>query len=126
MKQCISTDKAPEAIGPYSQGVKVGKLLFVSGQIPLTPETGRMVEGRIGEQTHQVLDNLKAVVEAAGGSLASVVKTTIYMTNISDFGIMNEIYGSYFTEGPPARATVQVDALPRGALIEIEAVAEIE
>lgn len=125
MKACISTDKAPEAIGPYSQAVRAGNLLFLSGQIPLVPESGRMVEGRIGEQTHQVLRNLSAVIEAAGGSLSDVVKTTIYMTDLTDFGIVNEIYKSYFPDDPPARATVQVSALPKGALIEIEAIADL-
>ena len=125
MKECLSTDKAPAAVGPYSQGVRVGNLLFISGQIPLIPDTGKMVEGRIGEQTHQVLRNLAAVVEAAGGSLDDIVKTTIYMTDLADFGIVNEIYAAYFPENPPARSTVQVVVLPKGALIEIEAIAQL-
>jgi len=125
MKQCVSTDRGPAAVGPYSQAVRHGNLLFVSGQIPLVPDTGQMVEGRIREQTHQVLHNLAAVVEAAGGSLADVVKTTMYMTNLSDFSIVNDIYATYFPESPPARATVEVSSLPKGALIEIDAVAVI-
>lgn len=123
MKKVISTAKAPAAIGPYSQAIAVGGLLFVSGQIPLDPATGAMVEGGIEAQTVRVLENLKAIVEAAGTSLASAVKTTVYITDIGDFGKVNEIYGSYFTENPPARVCVEVSNLPKGALIEIDLIA---
>ena len=125
MKECLSTDKAPAPVGPYSQAVKAGNLVFVSGQIPLVPDSMRMVEGRIGEQTHQVLRNVQAIIESAGGTLADVVKTTVYVTDLSDFGIVNEIYRTYFPENPPARSTIQVDALPKGSLIEIEAIADV-
>lgn len=123
MKKCISTDKAPAAIGPYSQAVQSNGFLFVSGQIPLVPETGQMCEGRIGDQTHQCLKNLSAVLESVHSSLKDVVKVTIFMVDLSDFGIVNDIYSSYFSEEFPARSTVQVAALPKGALIEIEAIA---
>lgn len=125
MKKVISTAKAPAAIGPYSQAIAAGGLLFVSGQIPLNPATGAMVEGGIEAQTVQVLDNLKAVVEAAGTSLARAVKTTVYLADIGDFGKVNEIYGGYFTENPPARVCVEVSNLPKGALIEIDLIAEV-
>ena len=119
----IQTDKAPEAIGPYSQAVRAGNLLFLSGQIPLDPATGEVVEGDIATQTRRVLDNLKAVLEAAGLSLASVVKTTVYLKDLNDFQEMNGVYGEYLGKNPPARATVEVSALPKGAGVEIEAVA---
>lgn len=125
MKKVISTANAPAAIGPYSQAIVAGGLLFVSGQIPLNPATGAMVEGGIEAQTARVLDNLKAIVEAAGSSLAKVVKTTVYITDINDFGKVNEIYAGYFTENPPARVCVEVSNLPKGALIEIDLIAEV-
>lgn len=125
MKKVISTAKGPAAIGPYSQAIVTGGLLFVSGQIPLDPATGEMVEGGIEAQTHRVLDNLKAIVEAAGTSLARAVKTTVYIADIDDFGKVNEIYGGYFTENPPTRVCVEVSNLPKGALIEIDLIAEV-
>lgn len=125
MKKVISTANAPAAIGPYSQAIVTGGMLFVSGQIPLDPATGAMVEGGIEAQTTRVLDNLKAIVEAAGTTLANAVKTTVYITNINDFGKVNEIYAGYFTENPPARVCVEVSNLPKGALVEIDLIAEV-
>lgn len=126
MRQTVRTGNAPAAIGPYSQAVVSGGFLFSSGQIPLDPATGKMVEGGIVEQTERVLRNLAAVLESGGGSLRSVVKTTVYLVDLSDFRAMNEVYGRFFPENPPARATVQVAKLPAGALVEIDAVASIE
>jgi reactive intermediate/imine deaminase len=120
-KAVISTPDAPDAIGPYSQAVKVGNTIYLSGQIPLVPETMEMVEGGIGEQARRVFDNLKAVAEAAGGNFGQVVKVNISLTDLDDFGIVNEIMASYFAAPYPARACVQVAALPRGARIEVEA-----
>jgi 2-iminobutanoate/2-iminopropanoate deaminase len=117
----IATDQAPAAIGPYSQAVKAGNLLFCSGQIPLLAD-GSMVVGGIEEQTRQVMANLKAVIEAAGGSFAQVVKTTIYMVDLADFALVNEIYAANFADTPPARATVQVAGLPKGVQVEIDAI----
>jgi 2-iminobutanoate/2-iminopropanoate deaminase len=122
-KEIISTEGAPAAVGPYSQAVRVGDLIYTAGQIPLLPQTGKLVEGGIETQTRQVMQNLAAVLEAAGSSLAQVVKTTIFVTNINDFAAVNQVYGSFFTDKPPARSTVQVAALPLGAKVEIEAVA---
>lgn len=119
----IETKKAPAAIGPYSQAVCAGDYLFCSGQIPLVPETGEMVAGGIKEQTHQVLDNLGQVLTAANTDYSAVVKTTIYLTDLNDFAVVNEIYAGYCAAVAPARATVQVAALPKGALVEIDAVA---
>lgn len=121
----IETTLAPEAIGPYSQAVKSKDLLFCSGQIALDPQTGELVSGGIAAETRQVLKNLKAVIEAAGGSLSKVVKTTIYLKNIDDFAAVNEIYAEYLADDRPARATVAVAALPKGALIEIDAIARL-
>jgi 2-iminobutanoate/2-iminopropanoate deaminase len=123
-KEGISTPNAPAAIGPYSQAVRTGSLIFVSGQIPLDAATGQLVRGDIGTQTQQVLENVAAVLEAAGSSLAKVVKTTVYLRDLGEFGRMNKIYGKFFPENPPARATVQVARLPRDATIEIDVVAE--
>jgi 2-iminobutanoate/2-iminopropanoate deaminase len=123
-KEVISTPNAPAAIGPYSQAVRVGNLIFVSGQIPLDPATDQFVRGDIGTQTQQVLENLAAVLEAAGSSLAKVVKATVYLRDLGEFGGMNETYGKFFAANPPARATVQVARLPRDAAIEIDVVAE--
>jgi 2-iminobutanoate/2-iminopropanoate deaminase len=123
-KEVISTPNAPAAIGPYSQAVRTGNLIFVSGQIPLDPATGQLVRGDIGTQTQQVLENLAAVLEAAGSSLAKVVKTTVYLRDLGEFGRINEIYAKFFAGSPPARATVQVVRLPRDAAIEIDVVAE--
>lgn len=124
-KQVISTPNAPAAIGPYSQAVRVGNLVFVSGQIPLDPATGQLVGGDIGVQTEQVLENLAAILEAAGSSLAQVVKATVYLRDLGEFGRMNEVYVKFFGESPPARATVQVARLPREAAVEIDVVAEV-
>jgi len=124
MNEIIATNNAPGAIGPYSQAVKTaGGMLFVSGQIPLVPATGAVVEGGIVEQTTQVLDNLKEIVAAAGYSLSDVVKTTVYITNMEDFGRVNEIYGKYFTESCPARVCVEVSRLPKDVLVEIDVIA---
>ncbi|NUP98735.1 MAG: deaminase [Armatimonadetes bacterium] len=122
MKQVISAANAPAAVGPYSQAVRVGQTLYLSGQIPLTP-AGELVAGDLAAQARQVLNNLAAVLDAAGASLADVVKTTIYCVDLAAFPIINEVYGEYFGVTPPARATVQVTALPKGAGIEIEAIA---
>ena len=119
----IATDGAPAAIGPYSQAVRAGGFVFVSGQIPLDPATGRMVEGGVAAQTERALASLQAVLEAAGSGLGRVVKTTVYLTDLGGFAEFNAAYARYFPAGPPARATVQVAALPRGAAVEIEAVA---
>jgi 2-iminobutanoate/2-iminopropanoate deaminase len=124
-KQVISTPNAPAAIGPYSQAVRAGNLVFVSGQIPLDPATGQLVGGDIGVQTEQVLENLAAILEAAGSSLAQVVKATVYLRDLGEFGRMNEVYAKFFGENPPARATVQVARLPREAALEIDVVAEV-
>jgi len=121
--EIIATDKAPRAIGPYSQAVRHGGLLFLSGQIPLDPETGAMVEGGIEAQARRALDNLVAVLAAAGCTTGDVVKTTIFLKSLGDFAKVNEVYGDYFSTHRPARATVEVSALPRGALVEIEAIA---
>ena len=123
MKQIIATDRAPKAIGPYSQAVRAGNLVFASGQIPIDPETGEFVPGGIAEQTEQVLRNLTAVFEAAGLGLNEVIKTTVFLADMNDFTAMNEVYGRFFAEQPPARATVQAARLPRDARVEIEAIA---
>ncbi len=123
MKDIIATDRAPQAIGPYSQAVRAGNLVFASGQIPIDPATGEFVAGGITEQTEQVLRNLSAVFEAAGLGLAQVVKTTVFLVDMDDFAAMNEVYGKFFAQQPPARATVQAARLPRDARVEIEAIA---
>src|SRR3989338_885887 len=120
--EVIKTDKAPKAIGPYEQALKLDGWVFTSGQIPLDPQTGAMVEGGIGAQTRQVLENLRVVLEAAGTSMSRVVKTTVYMTNLGDFQKMNEIYGEYFPQDKPVRSTVGVASLPRGASVEIDVI----
>lgn len=119
----IATDGAPLVLGPYSQAVRASALLFLSGQIPLDPATGELVEGDIAAQTRRVMDNLAAVLAAAGGGLADLVKTTIYVTDLGDFGVVNAVYGGYFDDDPPARATVEVAALPMGARVEIDGIA---
>jgi 2-iminobutanoate/2-iminopropanoate deaminase len=124
-KQVIHTSEAPAALGPYSQAVRVGDLVFLSGQIPLDPVSGNIVEGDIVAQTRRVMENLGAVLRAAGVGFSEVVKTTIFLADLGHFTKMNEIYGSYFTSEPPARATVQVGALPRGVLIEIDMIAHV-
>jgi len=122
-KSTIQTDQAPKAIGPYSQAVRAGDFVFCSGQIPLDPKSGEMVSGGIAAQTRQVMNNLAAVLKAAGCDFSAVVKTTIFLVDLKDFTVVNEVYGEHFKGDPPARATVQVAALPRGSLVEIEAVA---
>jgi len=127
-KTMISTTQAPAAIGPYSQAVRVGDLIFTSGQVPLDPATGALVEGGIGEQTKRVLDNLAAVLHEAGLDMARVVKTTVFLKSMGDFAAMNEIYAQYFApEGvvPPARSTVEVARLPKDALVEIDVIAAL-
>jgi 2-iminobutanoate/2-iminopropanoate deaminase len=126
MKKIISTDDAPAAIGPYSQAVRSGNLVFCSGQIPLDPKLGEIVSGDIAVQTRRVLDNIAAVLRAEGLGFDNVVKTTIFLTNLGDFQTVNEIYGSCFKQNPPARSTVQVSALPKGANVEIEVIAVAE
>jgi 2-iminobutanoate/2-iminopropanoate deaminase len=128
-RQIISTAGAPKAIGPYSQAVSApaGGLLFCSGQIPLDPDSGEMVgAGDVRAQTRRVLENLRAVLAAGGASFGSVVKTTIFLADLQDFGAVNEIYASYFPDQPPARATVQAAGLPKGALVEIDAIATLD
>jgi 2-iminobutanoate/2-iminopropanoate deaminase len=122
-KAIIATDKAPKAIGPYSQGVKAGGLVFFSGQIPLDPATGEIAGKDIKEQTERVMENIAALLAAAGLDFRDVVKSTIYLTDLADFGVVNEIYGRSFPEAQPARSTVEVKGLPRGAGVEIEVVA---
>lgn len=122
MKEIISTENAPGAIGPYSQAVKVGNLVFCSGQIPIDPATGEFVSDEVAEQTEQVIKNLSAVLEAAGTTLNNVVKTTVFLADMNDFAAMNEVYARHFTE-KPARATVQAARLPKDARVEIEVIA---
>ncbi len=124
MKKIINTEKAPEAIGPYSQAVVTGDFVFTAGQIALIPETGKVVDGGVREQTKQVLENLKAILEASGSNIASVVRTTVYLTQPDHFAAMNEVYAQYFSAEPPARTTVFISALPKGVLVEIDAVAQ--
>lgn len=123
MRQIIQTPNAPQAIGPYSQAVKTSGLVFASGQIPIDPATGEFVAGGIEEQTEQVLKNLSAVLQAAGSGLDRVIKTTVFLADMQEFGAMNEVYGRFFTDEPPARATVEAARLPRDAKVEIEAIA---
>jgi 2-iminobutanoate/2-iminopropanoate deaminase len=123
MREIIKTGSAPAAIGPYSQAIRAGGFVFASGQIPLDPETGVFVEGGIVEQTHQVMRNIKALLEAAGTSLEAVVKTTVFLAEMDEYPAMNEVYGQYFKENPPARATIQAVRLPRDARVEIEVIA---
>ena len=126
MKQAISSAGAPKAIGPYSQAVRAGQLLFLSGQVALDPATGQMVDGGVTEQTRRVFENLGAVLAAAGRSFADVVRTTVFLADMNDFAAMNEVYGQYFKEPYPARATVQVARLPRDARVEIDLIASLE
>jgi 2-iminobutanoate/2-iminopropanoate deaminase len=126
VKQAVSSGDAPKAIGPYSQAVRAGQLLFVSGQVPLDPATGQLVTGDIAAQTRRVFDNLKAVLAAGGRSFADVVRTTVYLADMNDFATVNEVYGTYFTEPYPARATVQVARLPKDARVEIDVIASYE
>jgi 2-iminobutanoate/2-iminopropanoate deaminase len=123
--EAVSTPAAPAAIGPYSQAIKSGSLLFVSGQIPLDPVTGAMVAGDIAVQTHRVFANLKAILEAAGATFANVVRTTVYLADMNDFATVNEIYARYFSSPAPARATIQAARLPRDARVEIDLIASL-
>jgi len=125
MKQIISTEQAPKAIGPYSQATVHGGLVFVSGQIPLDPATGQTVAGSIEAQTRRVLENLRAVLKAAGSSLGAVVRTTVYLKDMAEFPAMNAVYGEFFSENPPARSTVEVARLPRDVRVEIDAIAAL-
>jgi len=125
VEEIISTEKAPGAIGPYSQAIKAGNMVFCSGQIPINPATGEFVSENVAEQTHQVLINLSAVLEAAGTNLNNVVKTTVFLADMNDFAAMNEIYAEFFSENKPARATVQAARLPRDARVEIDCIAVI-
>ena len=125
LKEIISTGKAPKAIGPYSQAIRVGDLIFVSGQIPLDPETGSIVAGDIDVQTERVLNNISAVLEAARSSMEDVVKTVIYLKDMADFSKFNESYARFFAKNPPARATVEVSRLPKDVRIEIDAIAVV-
>jgi 2-iminobutanoate/2-iminopropanoate deaminase len=126
MKQTIATAGAPKAIGPYSQAIVAHGLAFLSGQIPLDPSTGKLVEGDVSVQTERVLENLRAVLDACGSSLARVVKTTVFLQDMDDFPRMNEVYARYFAENPPARSTVQAARLPRDVKVEIDAVAVVD
>ncbi|AAL80792.1 deaminase [Pyrococcus furiosus DSM 3638] len=123
MKEVIFAENAPKPIGPYSQAIKAGNFLFIAGQIPIDPKTGEIVKGDIKAQTRQVLENIKAILEAAGYSLTDVVKVTVYLKDMNDFAKMNEVYAEYFGESKPARAAVEVSRLPKDVLIEIEAIA---
>lgn len=125
MKQVIHTDKAPAAIGPYSQAVQIGQLLFTSGQVPIDPETGAVVEGGIQEQARQSLNNIKSILNAAGTNMGAVVKTTVFLQDMNDFAAMNEVYAQFFQEPYPARSAVQVARLPKDVLVEIEAIAQL-
>ena len=125
MKQVIHTDSAPAAIGPYSQAIQIGDLLFVSGQVPIDPSTGAIVEGDIKAQAQQSLNNLKAILNAAGTNMGAVVKTTVFLVDMNDFAAMNEVYAQFFQEPFPARSAVQVGRLPKDAKVEIEAIAQL-
>lgn len=125
MKQVIHTDSAPAAIGPYSQAIQIGDLLFVSGQVPIDPSTGAIVEGDIKAQAQQSLNNLKAILNAAGTNMGAVVKTTVFLADMTDFAAMNEVYAQFFQEPFPARSAVQVGRLPKDAKVEIEAIAQL-
>jgi 2-iminobutanoate/2-iminopropanoate deaminase len=126
MKQVIATTGAPAAIGPYSQAIVSNGFAFLSGQIPLDPATGALIDGGIAEQTARVLDSMKSVLEASGSSLANVVKTTVYLKDMAEFAAMNEVYARYFTEQPPARATVEVARLPKDVRVEIDCIATLK
>lgn len=126
MKEVVHTDNAPAAVGPYSQAVKIGNLLFTAGQIPLDPETMKVVEGDVTAQTEQVMKNMEAVLTAAGTNFDNVIKSTVFLQDMGDFGAMNAVYGRFAGENPPARSAVQVAALPLGVLVEIEMIASLE
>ncbi|MHB1000292.1 MAG: RidA family protein [Armatimonadota bacterium] len=123
MRQIVRTDRAPAAIGPYSQAVKIGGFLFISGQIPIDPATGEVVQGDIAVQTERVLQNIRSILDDSGATLRDVVKTTVFLTNMDDFAAMNEVYARYFPSEPPARSAVQVVRLPKNVMIEIETIA---
>jgi 2-iminobutanoate/2-iminopropanoate deaminase len=125
MRQPVSTDQAPKAIGPYSQAIRAGQLLFLSGQVGFDPATGQLVPGGISEQTHRVLQNIGAILSAAGLSFDHVVKTTVFLADMNDFAAMNEIYATYFKSPAPARSTVQAARLPRDVKVEIEVIAQV-
>ncbi len=125
-RQILYTNKAPQAIGPYSQAVKAGQFVYISGQIPINPQTGELITADIKDETRQVLDNFKAIVEEAGTSLQNVIKTTIFIKNMEQFSLINEVYATYFPEKPPARACVEVSRLPKDVNVEIEGVALIK
>jgi len=124
-REVVVTEKAPAAVGPYSQAIRVDNTVFTSGQIAIDPATGRLVEGDIRVQTRQVLTNLKAILEAAGSGLEHVIKTTVYLANLDDFPAMNQVYAEFFPDAPPARSTIQAARLPMGALLELEAIAVV-
>jgi 2-iminobutanoate/2-iminopropanoate deaminase len=126
MSEAISSSDAPKAIGPYSPAIRAGQLLFVSGQVPIDPATGSLIDGDIAAQTRRVLDNVGALLQAAGRSFADVVRTTVFLADMNDFAAVNEVYGHYFSEPYPARATVQVSRLPKDARVEIDAIAAYE
>lgn len=126
MRETVHTDKAPAAIGPYSQAVKANGMVFLSGQIPLDPATGELVKGDIGQQTERVMKNLEAVLAASGSSLGKVVKTTVYLADMADYAGMNEVYGKFFVKEPPARAAVQAGGLPKDARLEIDVIALLD
>ncbi|HEX6323640.1 MAG TPA: RidA family protein [Vicinamibacterales bacterium] len=125
IRQAVATDKAPQAIGPYSQGIRAGNLLFVSGQVPIDPATGALIEGDIAAQTDRVMRNLAAILDAAGASMDHVVRCTVYLADMNDFAAMNEVYGSYFAKPAPARATIQAARLPKDARVEIDVIASL-
>lgn len=120
MKDVISTEKGPKAIGPYSQAIRANGFIFISGQVAFDPATGQLVEGDVAKQTARVLDNLKAIIEAAGSSLEKTIKATVFLKDMNDFAAMNEVYGRYFSHQPPARSTVEVARLPRDVRVEID------
>jgi 2-iminobutanoate/2-iminopropanoate deaminase len=122
VKEVIATDKGPKAIGPYSQAIKANGFIYTAGQIPFDPATGQLIEGDVAAQTGRVMENLKAIVEAAGSSLDNTVKATVFLKDMGDFSAMNEVYGRYFTKNPPARSTVEVSRLPRDVRVEIDLV----
>ena len=125
MREIVLTDRGPKPIGPYSQGIKVNGLLFVSGQVSIDPKTNEFVGGDIAQQTERTLENVKGIVEAAGSKLSHVIKTTVFLKNMTDFAAMNEVYARYFSSAPPARSTVEVALLPKDALIEMEIIATV-
>ena len=125
MKETVQTDRGPKPIGPYSQAIKANGFVYLAGQVALDPKTGELTGSDIGQQTQRVLENVKAILEAAGSNLHHVVKTTVFLKDLNDFAAMNEVYARYFTAAPPARATVEVSRLPKEALVEIEVIAAL-